>query len=331
MKEWDDEALKQLYNSLIERYERLKVEFTFILEREMRSSGIPYHLIMGRIKTFESFLDKAQRKRITDPIREIDDICGLRIICLFLSDLQRIRELITTKLEVVSFEDKIQETPMQSFGYMGLHVICKLPPHFAGPRYDDIKDLKAEIQVRTISMDAWASISHYLDYKSVTAVPSELRKDFYALSGLFYMADSHFEMFFQQQQKSRQAVTIEAETVEGLVDSEINLDTLMTFLRKRYPNREHAEASAVSELVDGLVESGYSRIGEVERDVARTELAFDSLESDEITEHAADGFGDDEVIRISLCILRGPFAKREEKYGRGFWVASASHYRYLVK
>jgi ppGpp synthetase/RelA/SpoT-type nucleotidyltranferase len=72
-----------------------------------------------------------------------------------------------------------------------------LPDNYTGPRYEDLKGLKAEIQIRTIAMDAWSNVSHYLEYKTPEAAPSSLRKDFYALSALFYLADTHFELFFQ--------------------------------------------------------------------------------------------------------------------------------------
>jgi len=52
-------------------------------------------------------------------------------------------------------------------------------------------------------MHAWSIISHYLDYKTPNAVPSELKRDFNALSGLFYVADQHFEMFFKSSKASR--------------------------------------------------------------------------------------------------------------------------------
>ena len=51
-----------------------------------------------------------------------------------------------------------------------------------------------EIQVRTIAQDAWASVSYHLDYKKEETIPVELRRDFYALSGLFYIADQHFKI-----------------------------------------------------------------------------------------------------------------------------------------
>ncbi len=56
---------------------------------------------------------------------------------------------------------------------------------YKGPRYDTIVGMPFEIQVRTILMDAWANVSHYLAYKSDIDVPINLQRDFYALGGLF--------------------------------------------------------------------------------------------------------------------------------------------------
>ena len=67
-------------------------------------------------------------------------------------------------------------------------LVAIMRAEYSGPRYDNIAVLPFEIQVRTIAMDAWANVSHHLDYKSDKDVPAELRKDFYALSGLFYLA-----------------------------------------------------------------------------------------------------------------------------------------------
>lgn len=47
-------------------------------------------------------------------------------------------------------------------------------------------------------LNAWASISHYLGYKKESDIPAELRRDFNALSGLFYVADTHFAMLKQE-------------------------------------------------------------------------------------------------------------------------------------
>src|SRR5947208_10717429 len=98
---------------------------------------------------------------------------------------------------------------------------------YKGPRYDAISGMPFEVQVRTILMDAWANVSHYLDYKGEADVPKPLRRDFYALSGLFYVADSHFEMFFKSSKDSRkQMAKLASESQSELTEQDINLDSL---------------------------------------------------------------------------------------------------------
>jgi putative GTP pyrophosphokinase len=118
---------------------------------------------------------------------------------------------------------------------MSVHFIAKIKPNFSGPRYDGLVGVPLEIQVRTIAMDAWATISHYLSYKSAIDVPSEMRRDFFALSGLFYVADSHFEMFFKGRERGR--TQIAAELKAGTQGLEINLDSLTEYLASRFPDR----------------------------------------------------------------------------------------------
>jgi putative GTP pyrophosphokinase len=85
------------------------------------------------------------------------------------------------------------------FGYMSLHLKAKLKSSFESHFGEEIKQIPFEIQVRTIAQDAWASISHYLDYKKESVIPNELKRDFHALSGLFYVADTHFSFIRNEQ------------------------------------------------------------------------------------------------------------------------------------
>jgi putative GTP pyrophosphokinase len=126
------------------------------------------------------------------------------VVGLYLSDLDRIARVIRNTFQVVSEDNKIEGADVSSFGYMSVHFVITMKQEYTGPRYDRIAGMPFEIQVRTIAMDAWANVSHHLDYKNDKDVPAELRKDFYALSGLFYVADRHFEMFYSQSKQSRE-------------------------------------------------------------------------------------------------------------------------------
>jgi len=91
---------------------------------------------------------------------------GLRVVCLFLSDIERVAKVVKESFEVLEEDNKIEGREISSFGYMSFHFTVQMKRSFSGPRYDAIASIPFEIQVRTIAMDAWATTSHYLDYKS---------------------------------------------------------------------------------------------------------------------------------------------------------------------
>jgi len=179
---FDIVALEAAYKKRIPLWEKLPHEALFIIQDSLNSSEVKIHSVIHRIKTFKSFLEKADRKQLADPFDQIRDVVGIRIVCLFLSEIERITALIEDAFDVLAQDNKVD---VSSFGYMSFHLIVKMKKSYSGPRYRDIGGMAFEIQIRTIAMDAWAAASHYLDYKSEGDVPSDLRRDFYALSGLF--------------------------------------------------------------------------------------------------------------------------------------------------
>jgi ppGpp synthetase/RelA/SpoT-type nucleotidyltranferase len=252
-------------------HKQLKEETIFILESILKEAGIKHHSLSGRIKTPESTIEKLKRKQLTKP-QQLNDLVGVRIVCLFLSDIKKIGDLIRGNFEVEEEDNKIEDQDLASFGYMSFHFITKIKKTHSGPRYDTIRNFPAEIQVRTIAMDAWAATSHYLDYKSEQDVPKELRKDFFALSGLFYVADQHFEMFFKSRLKSKKIIAQDFAKEPTGPNVELNLDTLQEYLKTRFPTRSHDNAYGLSGMVKELNDAGYRTIEEVEKVVSK---AFD--------------------------------------------------------
>lgn len=209
---------------------------------------------------------------------------------------------------------------------MSVHYIAEMRKECAGARYDDLRGMPFEIQVRTILMDAWANVSHYLDYKSDEDVPTDLRRDFYAVSGLFYVADSHFELFFKSSvQSKKQAVHSATEAEPSLIKQELNLDTLTAYLAARLPDREASDPKDYSELIGQLKTAGYKTICEVDQLLSMTADAFATYEKTHPRE--GTGFSRSGVVRVSGYILSPEFA-------RAVWGKHASswdHYRKLVK
>ncbi|HVG32759.1 MAG TPA: hypothetical protein VM911_06755 [Pyrinomonadaceae bacterium] len=296
------EALRREFRAREHIYKHLEGEALFILNKAIEHSAIKIHSVSSRIKNLDAFLDKAQRKQLENPLGEIQDIVGLRVVCLFLSDINRIVNIIRDSFFILNEDNKIEDTNVSSFGYMSVHFIVTIKKEHSGPRYDPIANVSFEIQVRTIAMDAWANVSHHLDYKSDNDVPSDLRKDFYALSGLFYVADKHFEMFYRvsKQSKKEMEELFEVASPEIKALQEINLDSLTAYLRAKLPDRKHSDPKSVSTLVDELLRAGYTSIGEIDRLVDSAQEALEHYEKDHPPSIGIRKFADVGAVRISV-------------------------------
>ena len=127
----------------------------------------PIHHMECRMKTVESILEKAERHGLpltVEAIRTgVRDIAGVRVICNYIDDVYRLAELIMARddLTVVRVSDYIAK-PKEN-GYRSLHIVVQLPVRTSAGVTEDIP---VEIQLRTVAMDAWASLEHEMMYKS---------------------------------------------------------------------------------------------------------------------------------------------------------------------
>ena len=246
------EKLRRLYDEKYPLYKQLMEEVETILSRSIKRSRLKISIMESRVKDFESFYDKIIRKEITgDPFENIEDIAGVRVICLYRSDLEKMEQLISDIFEIVH-ADLLHEKTKSLFGYMSDHYIIRLPERLKEKRYDALKFLKCEIQVITVSMHAWATISHHLDYKQEVDIPSELKNDFYALSGVFYVADSLFEHIREAREKSIRTLRKSIKLNQFSLDEEMNLDSLNAYLIWKFRERRRAGDRDVSILLSEL-------------------------------------------------------------------------------
>ena len=190
MKIAEIESFSKRYSDRLPEFKFLRDEAKSYLKKAIIKSKLKVHSIIGRIKGFDSCVDKIMNKKTENPFDSIKDFVGLRVVCLFLSDLDRVEKVINETFEVLDRKDKTNGKEKDVFGYMGTHYIVRLKMK------KETNPMPFEIQVRTIAQDAWASVSHHLDYKT-NSIPEEFKKDFHALSGLFYVADTHFSFIKQ--------------------------------------------------------------------------------------------------------------------------------------
>ena len=158
------EKRRLLYNALVD-------EIKFALEKEIEAQDIKVAAVTGRTKTLESLIEKINRKQYENPLTEIDDLAGVRVICLFDADIKKINDIIVNTFAVAETEDKTRELGLDRMGYQSRHYIVHLSPDYRGARYDNLGKLRCEIQLRNVLQDAWAQLSHNLVYKSENSIP----------------------------------------------------------------------------------------------------------------------------------------------------------------
>lgn len=197
----DTNSILKQYDANLQNYNKLAEFVEYELIKTIKKQGIKTHTVSSRIKEPDSLLAKVRRKKIKKPFEQLHDLVGFRIVCLFLPDLEEIGRIIHEKFEVFEEDDKVNDSELNIFGYMSLHLKCRIKSQVDTNGEEKIKEIPFEIQIRTIAQDAWASISHYLDYKKESVIPKQLKRDFHALSGLFYVADTHFSILRQEQSK----------------------------------------------------------------------------------------------------------------------------------
>jgi ppGpp synthetase/RelA/SpoT-type nucleotidyltranferase len=182
------------FQSKKDDYDRLGKNFVDALKMFLNDKGIPYLEIYHRIKKFDSFFEKIDRKGYSEPFTEIEDFCGVRIICYYASDLEKINDIMNDEFMVLEQQDKSKLLGLKEFAYRSNHYIASVKDSWlASPNYRKLKGLKSEIQVRTILMHAWAEIEHELNYKSDAQVPDKFQRKLFRLSAKFEEADEQFE------------------------------------------------------------------------------------------------------------------------------------------
>ena len=125
----------------------------------------PIESIKTRVKSMEGIIKKARRKELPltlEAIEEnINDIAGVRVVCSFPEDIYLLADCLLRQddIRLIEKKDYIQK-PKES-GYRSLHLIVAVPIFLQNEK----REMKVEVQLRTIAMDFWASLEHKVRYK----------------------------------------------------------------------------------------------------------------------------------------------------------------------
>ncbi len=150
----------------------LNEEFSLQYDRNPISS------IKTRLKSFDSIIEKLQRKELPmddfDVIEQnLNDIAGVRVICSFPEDVYMLAEALLKQDDIRLLERKDYIASPKANGYRSLHLIVEVPIFLAQEK----RLMKVEVQLRTIAMDFWASLEHQLKYKKELENTEELTRE----------------------------------------------------------------------------------------------------------------------------------------------------------
>jgi ppGpp synthetase/RelA/SpoT-type nucleotidyltranferase len=175
-------------------------DFMSEILRKACSIVAPAASVEARAKSVPSFAEKAIRKRLKygDPVHQLTDLCGVRVITDTQEEVERISQFIRKNFEIdeANSDDKGVLLGASQFGYRSVHLVVQLPktlPGFVVPQKEGLIR-KAEIQVRTALENAWARLAHDRIYKSPFTVPDTVQREMNRTAALLEEADRDFTL-----------------------------------------------------------------------------------------------------------------------------------------
>ena len=169
MKHWDQfiAPYKQAVSELKVKLKGMRGQY------ELDSTHSPIEFVTGRVKPIASILDKANQKGIPPEKleEEMQDIAGMRIMCQFVDDIHTVVNLLRIRNDFEIVEERDYISHEKTSGYRSYHVVIQYPVQTIHGE----KKILAEIQIRTLAMNFWATVEHSLNYKYKGIFPSDIK------------------------------------------------------------------------------------------------------------------------------------------------------------
>ncbi len=164
------EPYKQAVDELKIKLKGMRTQF------QLEQTHSPIEFVTGRVKPIASILDKAREKEISEDefnrlAYKIQDIAGLRMMCQFVDDIEKVVKLLRQRRDFIIVEEKDYISHKKSSGYRSYHVVIEYPVQTINGE----KKILAEIQIRTLAMNFWATIEHSLNYKYQGQFPEDIQ------------------------------------------------------------------------------------------------------------------------------------------------------------
>lgn len=166
-----------------------------------QNKHVPIEFVTGRVKPVDSILTKSKLRGIAlDRLEEeISDIAGLRIMCQFVEDIHQVVELLRTRKDMKVIIERDYITNKKASGYRSYHLVIEYPVQLI----DGEKIILAEIQIRTLAMNFWATIEHSLNYKYQGEFPAEISERLRRSAEAAYQLDEEMSNIREEIQEAQ--------------------------------------------------------------------------------------------------------------------------------
>ncbi|MCQ2156253.1 MAG: hypothetical protein MJY57_03530 [Bacteroidales bacterium] len=238
------------YREYLPTFERMKEVVLDIIRKSLESNGVIVTACEARIKKEESLAGKLELKGSKYlSITDITDVLGARVITFYNDDVDKIAALAENLFEIDwdNSVDKRRTHSIESFGYMSLHYICRIPKTlFYDPEFPAINDIRFELQMRTALQHVWANMNHDTGYKSGLEVPVEYLRNLNRLAGMLELADDEFS-------RTRRLINDYRRRVQSLVadgrfdEVALNGDTFKSYMELRPFEKVNSRIAAINQ------------------------------------------------------------------------------------
>ena len=172
-----DKELEGLILKYTAALKTLETEISILLQDyEYKNNYNPVEHIKSRLKSYDSaskkLISKGYEVNTTNIEKHVHDMVGLRIVCSFLSDVYEIVKIIENSDQITVHDKEDYITNPKETGYSSYHLNVYIPVYLI----DGVELVEAEIQIRTVAMDFWASLDHKITYKFKGEIPEEIKE-----------------------------------------------------------------------------------------------------------------------------------------------------------
>ena len=233
------EAILREYQDNLPRFREVEQEVKEKLRQTLADAGLLVAAIESRVKGYDSLAGKLELKgHKYNSLADLTDILGLRVITFYIDDVDKVASAVERLFDIdwENSVDKRKIHEIDSFGYLSLHYICKVPDF----------PYRFEIQMRTLLQHAWANMDHDTGYKSGVEIPRRYMRNMSRLAGMLELVDDEFS-------KIRIELTDYRRRVQALVRSgnldevPIDGDTFRSYLELEPFNQLNKRIAAMNQ------------------------------------------------------------------------------------